>query len=68
MLEPKIYIACLAAYNSGHLHGELIDANQDIDSLREEIKEILTKSPIQNAEEWAVHDYEDFGSLSFIVS
>jgi antirestriction protein len=63
MLEPKIYVACLAAYNSGYLHGEWIDANQDIDSLLEEIKGILEKSPIQNAEEWAIHDYENFGSV-----
>jgi antirestriction protein len=63
MLEPKIYVACLTAYNSGHLHGEWINANQDIDSLRKEIREMLSKSPIENAEEWAVHDYEDFGSI-----
>jgi antirestriction protein len=63
MLESKIYVACLAAYNSSHLHGGWIDANQDIDSLLEEMKKILAKSPIQHAEEWAIHDYEDFGSV-----
>jgi len=34
-LEPRIYVACLAAYNGGHLHGEWINANQDVDSLHE---------------------------------
>jgi antirestriction protein len=64
MLEPKIYVACLAAYNSGYLHGEWINANQDIDCLWEEVKKILAKSPIPNAEEWAIHDFEGFGNNS----
>ena len=64
MLEPKIYIACLAAYNNGKLHGRWIDANQDLDDLNEEISNILKESPEENAEEWAIHDYEDFGDIS----
>lgn len=24
---PRIYVACLAAYNNGHLHGRWIDAD-----------------------------------------
>ncbi len=60
-LEPKIYVACLAAYNSGYLHGEWIDANQYVDSLYEEINNMLARSPIGEAEEWAIHDYEGFG-------
>jgi len=35
--EPKIYVACLAAYNNGILHGRWIDANQDADTIRDEI-------------------------------
>ena len=27
--EPRIYVACLAAYNNGHLHGAWIDAAQE---------------------------------------
>jgi Antirestriction protein (ArdA) len=26
--EPRIYVACLAAYNNGYLHGAWIDAIQ----------------------------------------
>jgi antirestriction protein len=26
--EPRIYVACLAAYNNGNLHGAWIDATQ----------------------------------------
>ena len=60
---PKIYVACLAAYNNGYLHGQWIEANQDADAIHEEIKEMLSKSPITRAEEWAIHDYEGFGGL-----
>lgn len=60
---PKIYVACLAAYNNGILHGQWIEANQEAEDIQTEIKEMLAKSPITNAEEWAIHDYEGFGSL-----
>ncbi len=60
-LSPKIYVACLAAYNNGKLHGHWIDATQDIDALQDAVNQILASSPITNAEEWAIHDYEDFG-------
>jgi antirestriction protein len=62
-LEPRIYVACLAAYNNGFLHGEWIDANQDAESLYAEIKKILISSPIPKAEEWSIHDFEGFGNL-----
>lgn len=58
--EPKIYVACLAAYNNGHLHGEWIDANQDSWAIYDEIAAMLKASPIPDAEEWAIHDYEGF--------
>lgn len=64
ILKPRIYVACLAAYNNGFLHGEWIDADQDVDSLYAEIKKILVSSPIPDAEEFAIHDYEEFGDLS----
>ena len=31
---PRIYAACLAAYNNGHLHGRWIDATQDPETVR----------------------------------
>lgn len=63
-LKPSIYVACLAAYNNGYLHGKWLDANQDIDALCAEIKNILSSSPIPDAEEFAIHDYEGFGGIS----
>lgn len=61
--SPRIYVACLAAYNNGRLHGAWIDANQDADDLAQEIQAMLAESPEPRAEEWAIHDYEGFGSL-----
>ncbi len=61
---PRIYVACLAGYNAGHLHGRWIDANQDADSIHEEIQEMLSASPISDAEEWAIHDHEGFCGVS----
>jgi len=59
---PRIYVACLASYNAGILHGEWIDAT-DGDVIREKIQEMLKGSPSPGAEEWAIHDYEGFGSI-----
>lgn len=62
-LCPRIYAACLAAYNSEVFHGEWIDADQAPDDLMLEIWQMLGQSPIEDAEEWAIHDYEDFGAF-----
>jgi len=55
-----IYVACLAAYNNGFLHGRWIDALQDADAIRDEIAAMLKASPVAGAEEFAIHDYEGF--------
>lgn len=60
--EIRIYAACLAAYNSGILHGEWIDATQGVDGINEDVHAMLKASPIEDAEEWVIHDYEGFGS------
>ncbi len=62
-LQPKIYVACLAAYNAGYLHGVWIDATESLDFILSAIRTMLSNSPIPNAEEWAIHDYEDFSSI-----
>ena len=58
---PRIYVACLAAYNSGTLHGKWIEANQSEDEIWGEINAMLKASPIEDAEEHAIHDHEGFG-------
>lgn len=60
--EPRIYVACLAAYNAGRLHGRWIAAD-DADAIAEQVAEMLKSSPVAGAEEWAIHDYEGFGSI-----
>jgi len=62
--EIRIYVACLAAYNYGILHGAWIDANQDEDTIRYAIHDMLKVSPIECAEEYAIHDYEGFCGIS----
>lgn len=59
--EPRIYVACLAAYNSGYLHGAWIDAGQEAWAIYDAVRAMLAASPIAGAEEWAIHDYEGFG-------
>jgi antirestriction protein len=63
MSAPRIYVACLAAYNNGILHGEWIDAGQSADEIHEAVQRMLAASPEPGAEEWAIHDYEGFAPL-----
>jgi len=60
--EIRIYVACLASYNNGMLHGVWIDATNEVDDIQDQINTMLADSPEENAEEWAIHDYEGFGS------
>lgn len=58
--EIRIYVACLASYNSGILHGSWIDACQDLGTIWDDIKAMLKASPEKATEEYAIHDYEGF--------
>lgn len=58
MNEPRIYVADLAAYNAGHLRGRWIDVPEDATELHGSIQNMLG-----HAEEWAIHDYENFGAF-----
>lgn len=60
---PRIYVACLAAYNNGKLHGIWIDCNQNADDIWKEINVMLSSSPEPDAEEWAIHDYENWQGI-----
>lgn len=62
-MTPRIYVACLASYNAGRLHGAWIDADQDPEAIHEGIDTMLSESPIPGAEEWAVHDTEGLPDL-----
>jgi antirestriction protein len=60
----RIYVACLASYNNGELHGQWIDAAQGQDGIWEDVKAMLAASPTDNAEEWVIHDYDGFEGAS----
>ena len=59
--EIRIYVADLSAYNNGKLHGVWIDATLSPGDIQEQINEMLANSPEEDAEEYAIHDYEGFG-------
>jgi antirestriction protein len=61
--KSAIYVACLAAYNSGILHGAWVDAAQEPWAIYDDVKAMLAASPITGGEEWAIHDYEGFGEV-----
>lgn len=64
--EPQpieVWIGSLADYNEGYLHGAWVDATQDPDDLREAAQRILRTSRSAFAEEWAIFDYQGFGTL-----
>lgn len=71
---PRIYVASLSDYNAGRLHGEWINANQEPHGIHTDIRLMLAASPMNQMrssdgewegrpEEWAIHDYDGFGSL-----
>lgn len=59
---PRIYVACIAAYNEGHLHGVWIDIDTwtTEDDVMVEIDQMLKNSPVEDAEEWEINDHEYF--------
>lgn len=65
--SPRVYVASLADYVAGVHHGEWFDVS-DADTLRADIAAMLAESPTakaegREAEEYAIHDYEGFGSI-----
>lgn len=64
-VDPKIYVADLAAYNMGTLHGCWVDLSIDttVDEVQSAIAAMLEESPALPdvvAEEYAIHDHEGF--------
>ncbi|MDO3175888.1 antirestriction protein ArdA [Mycobacteroides abscessus] len=59
--SPAIYVASLADYNNGVLHGAWIDAAREPEEIQADINAMLAESREPGAEEWAIHDFEQFG-------
>ena len=67
-IRPRIYIRSLVDYNEGHDIGDWIDASQGLEDIHADVQAILARSlhahwTGQPSEEWAIHDYEGFGSV-----
>lgn len=61
-LALSIYVASLADYNNGTLHGRWIDAAREPEAIYADITAMLARSREENAEEFAIHDYDQFGT------
>ncbi len=59
--QPRVWIASLADYNAGRLHGEWVDAAVSGDDLVAAAQAILARSEEPGAEEWAIFDFDNFG-------
>lgn len=60
--EIRIYVASLSDYNAGNLHGEWIDATQDVADIYYDIQKMLWSSPLakneaptHDSDEWETH-------------
>jgi antirestriction protein len=74
-IERSIYVACLSSYNNGILHGKWIKLltkkpyhdeeiwEFDKNYIQDEINSMLKSSKMPYADEWAVHDYNNFINL-----
>ena len=60
---PRIYVASLSDYNDGRLYGTWLDAARDPEELHDAVHGMLARAPTPGAEEFAIHDYENFGPL-----
>ncbi len=60
---PRIYVACLSSYNNGIMHGVWLDVTEDAWAIWDGIATMLAKSPMPDAEEWAIHCHENFGGI-----
>jgi antirestriction protein len=62
---PRIYIADVAACDTGHQRGIWIEIDPDSDpaTIRGEITAMLATSPVRSAVEWAIRDHCGFGRI-----
>ncbi len=63
---PRIWVASLADYNNGILHGAWLDAARETEAIEADIQTMLACSPWaartgETAEEWGIFDVENFG-------
>ncbi len=64
MSDIRIYVADLAAYDKGILHGVWIDATADVSDMHKQVDAMLVSSPTGDAWESAIHGFEGFDGYS----
>jgi antirestriction protein len=62
-LKPEVYIVDLAAYTNGLDNSGWFDATLEPLELKHRIDEMIGRSPIPEAQDWAVHDGRDMYDL-----
>ncbi len=62
-LELEVYFACASSYANGIVYGGWLDVTQPIEKIQKQIKQLLAKSPMEDAEECVLQGYSGFGSL-----
>ena len=60
---PQIYVACLASEERGIFHGVWVNATLPLETIQKQIDEMIEKSPIPDAERYAIRSYRGFGSF-----
>jgi antirestriction protein len=68
VVPPQIWVASLADYNNGRLHGTWLNAARDETELQADIATMLAASPLtaatgEPAEEWVIFDHDGFAPL-----
>lgn len=61
--RPRIWLASLADYTAGILHGQWVDATQTPEQLDAARQHLLATSSVPDAEEYAIFDYDDFAGF-----
>lgn len=61
--SPRIYVASLSDYNNGRLHGVWLDAARSAEEIYADITSMLARSREPDAEEFAIHDFDEFGVM-----
>ncbi|WP_306049222.1 antirestriction protein ArdA [Oceaniradius stylonematis] len=67
MSTQRIYVADLAAYNNGSLHGVWIEASTDVAEMQNLINEMLAKSPYPNVVRALFQSDDGMGDLKYVT-
>ena len=60
MSDIRIYVADLAAYEAGHLHGVWLDATSEVSDMHKQVDAMLADSPVSYPSGYAVRAFEGF--------